>query len=454
MTTVTEVNENTAEAPKSLSPPEYVLDYTPRFDASRRRLVFFGFLIILLGFGGLGAWAALAPLQSAAVAPGIVKVASERKKVQHLEGGIVKEILIKEGDQVEAGQVLIRLDDVAARSRVELLQRKLDGMKATLARLKAEIENRDSIEFPQELLDRRDDPKIAKMLEGEEQVFRTRRESLEGEKAVLRQRNTEYGEQVKGVQEQIRSTRKQLQTIKEELKAASVLYKKGIYEKPKYLSLVRASAKLEGQIGKLRSSIAQVKQRMAEIELRIIDLDKKRREEVNADLQRYQTNIFDTEERLRTARDTLRRVDIRAPQSGEVVGLTVHTVGGVIPPRATILEIVPRNDKLVIEATVRPADIDIVHEGLQAEVRLTAFNRRTTPALPGRLTRLSADRFATSDGTAFYRAVVEIDPKHTRDLDLYPGMPAEVYLLTGKRTMLEYLIKPIQDSMRRGLIEK
>jgi HlyD family type I secretion membrane fusion protein len=428
-------------------------EYFAKIDRGRKRLIALGFVIVLLGFGGLGAWAALAPLQSAVVAQGIVKVSSERKTVQHLEGGVIKDILVKEGDEVDADELLIRLDDTTPKARVELLQSKLDRLRATLARLQAEQTGLAAIEFPEELLQRQDDSKVARLLASEREVFESRREALTGEKEVLLQRGRQYEEQIAGLKTQISSTRVQLGTIKEEKDAVEILYKKGVYEKPRYLELKRALARLEGQIGAHRSSIAQVEERIGEVKLRIIDLEKKRAEQINTQMQQVQSDLFDTEETLRAAKNTLERTDIRAPQAGTVVGLSVHTVGGVIRSGSDILDIVPEGDVLVVEARVRPEDIDIVHEGLEAEVLLTAFNRRTTPALPGSVTRVSADSFMDDAGT-FYRIRVEIDPQHITDLDLYPGMPAEVYLLTGQQTALAYLLKPIEDSLRRGLLEE
>jgi HlyD family type I secretion membrane fusion protein len=437
------------------SGPEIQVAPSLEVDSSSKRLIWFGFSIILLGFGGLGSWATVAEIQSAAIASGFVKVASERKTVQHLEGGIIKEILVQDGDQVEKGQVLIRLDKVSAQARVGLLQGKYEGLLAKLARLQAELKGHDQIDFPEKLVERSQGRRLASVISGEREVFKSRRETLIGEMDVMNQRIAQYEEQIAGLETQIGSTTRQLDTIREELQAAGTLYKKGIYEKPRYLALKRSTAKLEGDIGAHRSSIAQVNQRISEIRLRVIDLQKKRREEINQQLQTVQAEIFDTEEHLRAAKDTLERTEIRAPRDGTVVGLSVHTIGGVIKAGDAILGIVPRDDALVVEAQVRPDDIDIVHKGLAAEVRLTAFDRRTTPALPGTVTLVSADSFSNPNGDrSYYRATVEIDPSHERDIDLYPGMPAEVYVVTGKRTVLDYLVKPVVDGFRRGLREE
>lgn len=437
---------------KAASP---TVDVIPEVEQSRGRLIWSGFLVILLGIGGIGAWAAIAPLQGAVLAPGVVKVASERKTVQHLEGGVVKEILVAEGQRVEAGQVLIRLDDLTPKARVDLLQGKLDRLEAALARARAEQADREAIEFPDGLMSRADDPDVKLVIDGEIETFKSRREAFQGEIGILEQRIRQFEQQIDGLKTQIRSTRSQLGTIREEKEAVEVLYKKGIYEKPKYLALKRSQAGLEGQIGAHQSSIAQVEERIGEVKLRVIDLGTQRREELNREIQRLQSEIFDNEERLRAALDTLERTEIRAPQTGSVVGLSIHTVGGVIRGGNRILDIVPMDDALVIEANVKPEDIDIVHEGLAADVRLTAFSRRDTPTLPGKVTRVSADSFVDDNsGKAYYRLRVEIDPEHVTDLELQPGMPAEVYLLTGERTALNYVMKPIMDNIRRGLLEE
>ncbi len=432
-----------------------ILDFSPGVDKSRRRLIAIGVLIIALGFGGLGTWAALAPLKSASLAPGVVKVASERKTVQHLEGGIVKDILVKEDQEVTAQQVLLRLEDTTARTRHELLQDEHDALTAALTRLEAERKDASKLVFPPALEARRKDPKVARLLTGEEQLFTSRREAMNGQISVLSQRKQQYQAKVVGLKNQIESNEVKARYTKEEIRGAEELMKEGMYTKPKYFALKRSEAELGGEVGRLRAQIAETAELVGETDLRIMDLRNQFQKEVSDKLQEVHAKLNDLGGKLGVAADTLARTEVVAPQAGTVIGLKEHTPGGVIKPGAPILDIVPKNDKLIVEAHVRPEDIDRVYKGLEAEVRFPAFSSRTTPTLQGHVTRVSADRFTDPNrGNAYYVAQVEIDPKHLSDLKLQPGMPAEVYILTGERTTFGYLFKPIVDQLQRGMLEK
>jgi membrane fusion protein, epimerase transport system len=382
-------------------------------------------------------------------------VASERKTVQHLEGGIIREILVEEDSRVEAGQVLVRLSDTMDRTRMALLRGQHDAIAASSARLEAERSDSDQIEFPQELLARRDDPQVARLLDGEEQVFRARREASRGESNVLGQRIEQYHAEIVGLDVQVKSAAKQLALIKEELTAAETLYKKGLYEKPRYLALKRADARLEGEVGEHIAKIAEIRQGIAETELRRISLRQDLMKEVNNGLQEARAKIYDVVERMRAAQDSLDRAAIVAPLTGTVVGLNVHTVGGVIGAGERILDIVPANDKLVIIGRVRLEDIDVVSAGAPAEVRLTAYNMRTTVPRHGIVTKVSADRLTDqTTGASFYQIEVEIANDDTGRTALYPGMSAEIYVMTGERTALQYLMRPVLDTLHRGLLEE
>ena len=436
-------------------PSRMVLDFSQEMHQSRRRLVSMGAVVLTLGFGGLGGWASMAPMKSAALAPGVVKVASERKTIQHLEGGIVKEILVKEDQEVEAGQVLVRLDDIAARARHASLQGAYDALSAEYARLNAERGEGAKLVFPDALLQRRGDPRVASLLEGEVQRYTSRRAATSGQIDVLRQRKQQNDEKIMGLATQITAVKTKLDYISEEIKGAEALMEEGMYTKTKYYALKRAEADLRGESGRLRAEISETKALNGETDLRILDLRNQIQKDGNDKLQEDRAKLDSLKEQLDAAADTLARTEIVARQPGTVMGLAVHTLGGVIRPGAAILDIVPKDDKMIVEARVRPEDIDVVHKGLPAEVRFTSFNSRTTPVFPGKVSRVSADRFTDPNrGVAYYVAQVEIDPKNVSVLTLQPGMPAEVHIVTGERTALNYITKPILNQMNRGMLEK
>ena len=432
-----------------------VIDFAQEIDKSRQRMVFMGAIVLIVGFGSLGAWAAFAPMKSAALAQGVVKVASERKTVQHLEGGIVQDILVKEDQEVAAGEILVRLDDINARTRYDMLQGGYDALAAEFARLEAERDERPSLLFPEDLLKRIDDPKVANLLEGEQRLFLSRREGVQGQINVLRQRKQQNGEKIGGRQTQMAATRTKLDYIKEEIKGAESLMEVGMYTKTRYFALRRAEADLNSDIGRLQADIAETRALNGETDLRIMDLRNQLQTEINNKLQEIRLKLDDIRERRDAAKYALARSEIVAPQAGRVIGLQVHTIGGVIKPGGAILDIVPKDDKMIVEARIRPEDIDLVHKELPAEVRFTAFNSRTTPVFPGKVVRVSADRFTDPNrGIPFYLAQIEIDPKHVSNLTLQPGMPAEVYIVTGERTALDYLTRPIRDQIHRGMLEE
>ena len=432
-----------------------IIDFAQEIDKSRQRMVFMGAIVLTVGFGSLGAWAAFAPMKSAALAQGVVKVASERKTVQHLEGGIVQDILVKEDQEVAAGEILVRLDDINARTRYDMLQGGYDALAAEFARLEAERDERPSLLFPEDLLKRIDDPKVANLLEGEQRLFLSRREGVQGQINVLRQRKQQNGEKIGGRQTQMAATRTKLGYIKEEIKGAESLMEVGMYTKTRYFALRRAEADLNSDIGRLQADIAETRALNGETDLRIMDLRNQLQTEINNKLQEIRLKLDDIRERRDAAKYALARSEIVAPQAGRVIGLQVHTIGGVIKPGGAILDIVPKDDKMIVEARIRPEDIDLVHKELPAEVRFTAFNSRTTPVFPGKVVRVSADRFTDPNrGIPFYLAQIEIDPKHVSNLTLQPGMPAEVYIVTGERTALDYLTRPIRDQIHRGMLEE
>jgi HlyD family type I secretion membrane fusion protein len=423
------------------------------------RFVGAGLLIIVLFFGGFGAWAGLAPLASSAVAVGAVRVEGNRKTVQHLEGGIIQELLVKEGDVVQRDQVLVRLDRTAAQSRFETVRHQYDLLKASEARLLAEQAGSDRLIFPQELQDRRDEPRIATLLGGQERIFATRRQSYRGQNEILKARIDQLRSQAGGLAAQQASAERQLELIRKEQATVADLVRKGLEREPRLLDLQRRAAALEGSRAEAMAEIARVQQTVGETELRILSLNDEQAEKVAAELKDTQADLAKAEEELGAAADVLRRREIRAPLAGTVLGMKYFTPGGVISPGTPILDIVPADDRLLVEAQLSPLDIDVVRPGLLAEIRLSAYKQRRMPILDGRLIQVSADRLVNEkDGSAYYKALIEVDTRELAALEepveLYPGMPADVMIKVGERTFFDYLTSPIHDSFTRAFHEQ
>jgi len=422
-----------------------------------RSSIVIGFLL-LLGFGGFGVWSVLAPLRSGAMAPGVVKLAGERKTIQHLEGGIIQAILVREGDVVEAGQVLVRLDGNKANASLAAMIAEYHALLAREARLQSERHSLEAVRIPEKLSAASDDPNAKELIEGEQNLFSARRASINDQLNVFYSWQRTYEQEISGLVAQRSAAKKQLVHIDDELAAVETLYKKGLIDKPRLLELKRTAAGLNGRVGAFAADIARAKQKIGEAKLRAISLQtQQQQEEVSAELQKVQTSIVTFEERLQAARDIVKRLNITAPRSGRVVGLRFHTPGGVIIPSTSILDIVPEDDKLIVEARVTPIDIDIVVPGMEARIQLTAYSMRKTSPLPGKVLQVSADRIEDPrTGEPFYLAKVEIDPAALQELEgakLYPGMPASVQIVSGERTALDYLLAPIQAGLRETWLE-
>ena len=367
-------------------------------------------------------------------------------------------ILVRDGTVVEAGQILVRLDETRPRATLELLHARHMAALALEARLIAERDNREKIVFPSILNPLMVDSNVRETVEGQANIFNARRTSLEGQTAILNRRMAQYSEEIVGLRGQIEAEDTQIALITDELTDVLNLLNKGLVRKPRLLELQRRKAEIEGSRSQNVAEIARVKQSIAEAELRIIELKSAMTREVVQQLTDVQAEIFDLKEQVHAAEDVLRRTDIRAPLPGTVVGLQIHTVGGVIRPGEDLLDIVPADDRLIVEARVDPNDIDIVYPGLAARVRLSAFNQRNVAPIEGILTFVSADRLTDErTGLSYYAARIElVDPDLASKLDggeLYPGMPAEVMIVTGGRTMLDYLLKPINRSLERAFRE-
>ena len=428
-----------------------------------RKFNLIGLAITVLLIGGVGGWATTAQLAGAVIAPGTIVVESNVKKVQHPTGGIVGEILVKEGGEVEAGQVVLRLDDTVTKATLGVVRSQLDELTAREARLLAERDDAGAIVFPPHLMAARDDAAAATAVAGEEKLFESRRTALTGQRAQLRERVAQLNEEIGGLSAQLAAKESELALIAKELTGVAELYHKNLVSISRYTQLQRDQTRLQGERGHFIAEIARARGKIGETELQIIQLDQDFRTEVLKDLRDAQGKIAELKERVTAAEDQLKRVDLRAPQAGNVHQLAVHTVGGVIGNGETLMEIVPRADELVVEAKIAPADIDQVAVGATAVVRIMAGNQRTTPQITGVLTRVSADltheqqQNALQPPQAYYTVRIALPAEEVarlEDLRLVPGMPAEAFIQTHERTPLEYLLKPLQEQIARTFRER
>jgi len=426
-------------------------------DMGVRHPVITGLAVIAVFFFGFGTWAALAPLESAAIAPGIVVVDSNRKTIQHLEGGIVRDILITEGARVSAGDPLVVLDDTQPRASMGVQKGQLRAATALKARLEAERDGKDSVVFPDWIYDEAETKEVSAIIEGQRKIFTARRKSLSTQSAILEKRANQHREEITGLKAEIKSQEDQLTLIKDQLGRMESLFKKRLARRSQLVELQQQHAGIKGTKARNTASIARAQQSIAETSLQAEELNQSRLSEIVAELREVETQIFDLADRIRLAENVLSRTIIQAPVSGTIVGLKVFTSGGVIAPGAPILDIVPDNDVLIIEARINTEDIDVVHVGLAARVRITAFSRRTTPELDGEMIYVSADRMKDErTDEPYYTARIALTTDgsdFSKSLSLYPGMSAEVVIVTGKRTLLDYLFNPVLATFDRALHE-
>ena len=423
-----------------------------------RGSVLAGTVVVALFFGGLGGWAAVAPLAGAALAPGVVSPEGSRKTVQHLEGGIIGRILVDDGDLVAAGDPLIVLADTQARAAAQMLATQYQHLAATYARLSAEQAGAARLAFPDWLSRAVAQSGNGDILSAERTLFASRRQARQAQRDILRQRIAQLGEQIVGLTAQIEAQTTQLALIGEEAAAVEQLLAQGLERRPRLLALQRSAAEIAGARARNHAAIAEAEQAIGAAELEIIDVDTRHLDEVAGQLIAVQSELSSVGERLRAAEDVLARTIIAAPVAGTVVGLRFRTPGGVITAGAAILDIVPDEDDLLIDARVSPLDIDAVHLGLPAQVHLSAYRQRVLPRIDGVVRQLSADRLTDeTTGEAYFLARVEVDRETLAGLDadiaLLPGMPAEVMIMTTPRTALDYLLGPVLDSFRRSFRE-
>lgn len=416
--------------------------------------------IVFVGFFGLfGGWMAVAPLSSAAVAQGVVSPEGSRKTVQHLEGGIIKQFLVREGARVKKGDLLIVLDDTQARANYTGLQSQALRFTATKLRIAALQRRATELNLAASFTDAITDKDFAQFVANEQEIFETRRRTLEQQRQIYAQQIEQLKEEIRGYQAQIESTAIQLKFIDEELADTRQLMNQGLARKPRVMELERMRANLVGNSGQLVSSVAKSQQKIAEIGLNQLDLENKFFNEQNDLLLKTNTDLSQVEEKISAARDVLARTEIRAPITGIIVNLRFKTTEGVIKPGEPILDIVPTEDDLVIEARVSPNDIDAVKPGQTAQVHLTPYHTRYTNLLHGNLRDISADTYTDDKtNTRYYKANIVVDREDVKKVDenivLSAGMPAEVFIRTGEHTLLTYMIEPFSRSLRRSFREK
>jgi epimerase transport system membrane fusion protein len=420
-------------------------------DAKPRRI---GTIIVVLVFGVFGLWSVLAPLDSAALAQGVVAVKGHRKTVQHFEGGIVREILVRDGERVEAGQALLELDATQTRAELGIVMGQFYAVRALADRLAAERADAEKIAFSQELAVK--DERAREAILNEESIFAARREERLGKERVLELRIEQLEAQVDGLEALVAAKRSVEALLDEEIADLTALLDEGYVDKQRLRELQRSRSSLLGDIADHESSLAAVRVRIGETQQEILQLQRSFVTEVADQIAEAQANLFEVMQRRLTLEDRNQRVVLRAPVSGIAFGMNTHTIGAVVKPGDTLLEIVPEDDELIIDAKLSPADIDRVEAGTQAEIRFSAF--KNTYTVNGTLTKVSADRLIDEqNGMPYYSAQVAIDrdelAQRFGEGELLPGMPAEVLIKTGERTLFQYLVTPASNMLARSMIE-
>lgn len=431
---------------------------TPIASSNYMTPVLFGVAIIFLTFGVAGGWAAIAPIASAVVAPGVVAIENNRKVVQHLEGGIISEIYVVDGHMVDKGDLLFRIDPTQAKARATQVRQQLYAARVQEARLLAERDGQNEIDFPEDLLALDQDSVVRKAIADEQKQFNERKASIDGQISILRSRMEQAQTRIDGLNQELESTREQIGFVNKELVAVRSLHEKGLVSSTRLNQLERERAQLEGIIGRTTAEISGAQVTMGESELQIRQIRQERLEKAAEQITEIRRTINELKENLIVSSDILQRTEIRAPRSGTIINLAVFTKGQVIRAGDTLLEIVPEDEGLIINAQVSTTDIDNVHPGMTAEVRFPAFKARQTPVIFGEVRDVSADRLIDEQTRQpYFLARVSVAnedvPKHLRGR-ITAGMPGDVILPTGERTVLEYLLNPMETALTHAFTEE
>lgn len=433
--------------------PAIAAVYEP-YRASVRVMSLIAVIIILFGL--------IVPVESAAIAQARVVVLSNRKTVQHLEGGIVQKILVKEGDKVSAGQPLMELSDIAQKANRSIFYKDLSSSQITKARLLALRDGKETIAFDEAFQASIDaDEDVGKMAEEQTALFETQRETYQGKLKALGLRIHAANDEITGLEALVNSASDQIKVIDDEIATMGRLVAKGLATKPRLLELQRTQKKLQGDKGQYTATIAKTRQSVNELEVEILNLKSDFASRNSEEMRETDSKISGLSEKLRAASDVVDRTIVVSPSEGVVTGLKFHTEGGVVAPGAPLMDIVPQSEELVVEAKISPSDIDVVVSGLKARVVFSAYKSRNLPNLEGNVTRVSADSFTEPQGlqeTSYYTAQIKVDSEQMKTLTshvkLYPGMPVDVYINTGSRSFVGYLLDPVTDSMHKAFSEQ
>jgi HlyD family secretion protein len=421
---------------------------------SRRRLNAIGLLTLVLLIGGAGSWAATTEISGAVIASGEVVVESDIKIVQHPTGGVVGQIFVREGSVVDAGAVVMTLDGTMASAELAIVAGRLDEFYARRALLMAERDDRDSIQFPDSLLQRNDDPEVAELLFGSQAAFDLRRSVRLGQEGQLREQIIQLGQQIDGLQRQSHAKEVEIELVNGQLEPFRQLLTRGLIERSQVTALERDAARLEGEFGQLTASIAGARGRISELEVQILQLSQQARSQAASELQELGASIAEYEERYVAALDQLQRLEIRAPQAGVVHEMAVHTIGGVVGPGDPLMQIVPVDDNLIVEAQVLPTERDQLFVGQVASLSFSAFNQRATPRIEGHIADISPSTIVNPvTGTPHYAVRIELTADEIGRLGavrVVPGMLVTAFIETEPRTFMQYLVAPIAEQIDRA----
>ncbi|WP_112320773.1 HlyD family type I secretion periplasmic adaptor subunit [Oceanibium sediminis] len=425
---------------------------------SQRRPLFIGFAALVVLLLGIGLWSVSVTISGAVVTSGMIEVEGNRQAVQHISGGVVGEILVEDGDPVQAGEVLLRLDDTIERSELAIIEGQLFEILARKARLTAERDGADDVAFDAELVAvAQNRPDVASLMQGQARLFDARRETLDKQTRQLRERTLQIEQQIQGTRAQIAALSEQSALIAQELADQQSLLDRGLTQASRVLALRRESARLGGLLGELQAREAESRAQITQTEIEILQLESNLREDAITTLRDIDYREIELRERRLSTTETLLRLEVRAPVDGVVYARQVNTIGAVVQPAQVLMYVVPQEQPLVISSRIETIHIDQVRIGQEASLRFPSFDQRMTPEIMGVVTKVSADAFVDeTTGAAYYTAELlplEGEAAKLGQNQLLPGMPVEAYIRTGERTPLNYLLKPLADYFNRAFRE-